>query len=175
MNRSYPLFLSFFCLLFLPFQDAQAATKTLRADSHAEIVPILELSVSQQGARELKFGDLMPSSLGPTDAPVQTILVEVHCNSGVPYQVTQALSGELENAQGETIPLDNLKFKTTSLKSTGKGINDFTSVTSGTQTIFISDKEGTSDSVTALYRLTIPSSQAPGDYSALLTYTVSSI
>ena len=173
MNRSYSLLL--FCLLF-PWPDAaQAASKTLQADSKAFIVPVLELRVSQQGAQELSFGDIAPSGTGPTEAQPRTILIEVTCNSGEKYQVTQALSGELKNAEGTTIPLSYLKFKTTAAKSTGHSVSDFTPVAPSARTIFTSDDQGSSESISTLYQLTIPPSQAPGDYSALLTYTVSSV
>lgn len=175
-TRSSSLFLaSFFLFSSLLAGVAGAETKTVQAASKALILPILELTVSQQGDRELSFGDIMPSGLGPIQAAPKSILIEVHCNSGEKYQVTQSVNGELENASGETISLDNLKFKTTAGNSTGHVISDLTPVTRGTQAIFTSDEQGRSESITAFYQLTIPSSQAPGDYSALLTYTVSSL
>lgn len=152
-----------------------AELKTGRADSKAFILPILELTVSEQGARELSFGDVTPSGLGPIQAPLRTILVDVHCNTGEKYQLTQALNGELQNIEGQTISLDYLKFRTMAAKSTGVAIPDLIPVAQSTQTIFTSDEKGSSESITALYELTIGPSQAPGDYSALLTYTVSSV
>ena len=154
---------------------AMAELTTGRADSKAFILPTLELTVSEQGAQELSFGGITPSSLGPTEAPLRTILIDVHSNVGEKYQLTQALNGELQNIEGQTILLDHLKFKTMAVKSTGIAIPDFIAVAQSTQTIFTSDDKGTSESITALYRLTIPPSQAPGDYSAMLTYTVSSV
>lgn len=174
MKKPYFLLLISCLIPFWP-GVAGAESKVVRADSHALIVPVLELTVSQQGARELSFGDISPSSLGPTETTPKIIAIEVHCNSGEKYQVTQALGGDLENAAGDKLSSKNLKFKTVSGKSTGQAVPDFTPVEQGTQTIFISDEQGTSETLSAQYRLTVPPSQAPGDYSALLTYTVSSV
>ncbi len=175
MRKFCLLFLSVLSVSWLLQNAAQAESKTVTADSKALIVPVLELSVSQQGVSELRFGEITPSSFGPIQAAPKLILIEVHSNSGEKYQVTQAISGALENIDGKTIGLENLKFKTTSAKSTGHAVADFTSFAPGSQTIFTSDDQGTDDIISAEYQLTIPSSQSPGDYVALLTYTVSSV
>ena len=70
--------------------------------------------------------------------------------------------------------LDQLKFKTTSSKLKGSTIDSPMPVSASSQIIYTSDVEGASDTISAEYTLTVPASQAPGDYSALLTYTVSS-
>ena len=175
MKNFYSLFWASLALTILLPNAALAETRTITADSRALIPSVLELSVSQQGASELRFDKITPSSLGPTQTEPKLISIEVHSNSGEKYQVTQTISSALENATGEIIELENLKFKTTAAKSTGHGVSDFTPVSKGSQTIFTSDEQGSSESVSSEYQLTIPPSQAPGDYSALLTYTVSSV
>ena len=104
-----------------------------------------------------------------------TVKIRVTSNIGETYQVTQSISNSLENAQGDQLSLENLKFKTTSALSTGTTVSTLTPVTRSPQTIFVSDPGGASDTIQAEYMLTVPASQAPGDYSAILTYTVSSL
>ena len=153
------------------FAGSQAAALT----SQADIIPILEMSMSENAQSELKFGNVGTSSLGPTTTPSKMITIEVLSNTGQKYILTQAASGPLDNGQGSTIGLENLKFKTAALRYTGHPVSDFTAVASSSQTIFASDELGSSETVSAEYQLSIPPSQAPGDYSALLTFTVSSV
>jgi hypothetical protein len=175
MKNLYRILLaSLLFVLCLP-STSQAESKTITVDSKALILPVLELTLTQQGTRELRFGEIAPSGFGPTEAEPKLIAIDVLSNSGEKYQVTQALSGALQNAEGAVIELGNLKFKTTAPKSTGSVVPDFTAVSDKSQTIFTSDEQGNSASIFAEYRLSIPSTQAPGDYSALLTYTVSAV
>ena len=150
-------------------------TKTVMTDSKAIIGPLLELTISQQGQSELKFGNIRPSALGPTEVGPVLMVIDVKANSGERYQVTQIMNSSLENAEGKKLDLENLKFKTASLKSNGTAVASPTNVSSSAQVIFTSDANGTSDTITAEYMLTVPPTQEPGDYSSLLTYTVSSL
>ena len=161
-------------LLLFPV-PASAAVKTANADYKASITPVLELAVSQAGQSELKFGDITPSSLGPTTSPEKTIVIEVQSNTGERYQVTQTFAGALENASGQKIDFENLKFRSRSSGNTGNPVASLTPAAGSAQTIFISDNAGTNEIVSVDYELTIPASQAPGDYSSLLTFTVSSL
>lgn len=165
----FALFYAFFGAL-----AAQAETRTITADSKASISPILELSISQQGQSELKFGNIRPSAIETVQAGPVTIIVQVNSNSGERYQVTQAVGSELSNADGETIPSSNLQFKTSSAHG-GFPISTLTPVSDASQIIYTSDTAGNSDTISAEYTLSVPESQAPGDYSGLLTYTVSSL
>ena len=151
----------------------RSETKTLITDSKAVIGPVLELTISQQGQSELKFGNIRPSALGPTEAGTVLMIIDVKANTGERYQVTQVMSGPLENAEGRKLGLEYLKFKTAGSKSNGAGIATPTNVSASAQVIFTSDANGSSDTITAEYTLTVPPSQEPGDYSSLLTYTVS--
>ncbi len=101
--------------------------------------------------------------------------IEVKSNTGERYQVTQIMTSALENAEGNKIVAEYLKFKTASLKTNGAVVSQPTPVTAAPQVIFTSDEQGSSDTISVEYTLVVPPSQAPGDYSALLTYTVSSL
>jgi len=166
--------LIFLWVLCSPIQ-AEAALKSAVADYKATIIPILELAISQEGQSELKFGDILPSGAGPTTSLPKTIVVEIKSNTGERYQVTQKLAWPLQNAAGDGIELENLKFRSSSAGGSGSPVTDFTPATDSAQTVFISDNAGTGEVVSIEYELTIPPAQAPGDYSSLLTYTVSSL
>jgi len=155
--------------------SAGAASQTFSIQSQAQIPTILELAISQTGASELRFGNIRPSALDATEAGPLSIIIDVTSNIGSRYQVTQAISGPLLNASGDEITPDHLTFTTTSTHSTGSAVGSPTVVVASSQAIYTSNPQGASDSIRADYKLTIPPSQAPGDYSAQMTYTVSSL
>jgi len=154
---------------------SHAETKAASTNTTASIAPLLELAISQTGQSELRFGNIRPSAIDVTQVGPITLLIEVKSNTGDRYQVTQTINSALENSEGDKIDLERLKFKTSSLKPNGTTIASPTPVSVSSQIIFTSDAQGTSDTISAEYTLTVPPSQAPGDYSALLTYTVSSL
>ena len=165
------------CLLFTVTRSspALAETKTITANSQATIAPVLELTLSEAGQSELRFGDIRPSALGPIEAGPVLIVIEIKSNTGERYQITQMVNGSLKNSAGDEIAPEQLKFQTTALKSAGKTVPTETAVSASAQIIFESDTLGSSDTIEARYTLTVPPSQAPGDYSALLTFTVSTV
>jgi hypothetical protein len=152
-----------------------AETRTIMTDAKASIGSILELSISQEGQSELRFGNIRPSAIDSITVGPVRILVEVNSNSGERYQVTQSIGGPLENVEGNQIGLDHLKFQTSASNSNGYVVSSPTAVSASPQIIFTSDTQGRSDTIAAEYTLTVPPSQEPGDYFALLTYTVSSL
>lgn len=154
---------------------AQAASSSIVVNTQAEIPVSIQLSVNPQGQSELRFGNIQPSASQTTQAGPVAVTVKVQTNTGQKYQVTQAASGPLQNTNGDTINLDNLKFTTSSTKPSATNISSPTSVSSANQTIYISNDPGDEDTISAQYTLTVPASQPAGDYSAFLTYTASSI
>ena len=154
---------------------SHAEIKTVVANTTAYIAPLLELAISQTGQSELRFGNIRPSAIDTTQVGPITLLIDVKSNTGDRYQVIQTINSALENSEGDKIDLSNLRFKTSSIKSNGIAIASPTPVSASSQIVFTSDAQGTSDTISAEYTLTVPASQAPGDYSALLTYTVSSL
>lgn len=169
-------------LLFLLFAFLSLARTPVFAESlnvsvntTVNVSTILELNIEETGQSELRFGNIRPSAIQATEAGPVIVKIHVTSNIGEIYQVTQTMSNPLENTQGVQMGFNNLKFKTTAAKTAGTVIATAVPVTKNPQTIFISDLKGTSDTIQAEYLLTVPPSQAPGDYSALLTYTVSSL
>lgn len=152
-----------------------AGTQSISVNAKADIPTILELKIEETGQSELRFGNIQPSAIQTIEAGPVVVRIHVTSNIGETYQVTQAMSNTLENTQGAQMGPENLKFKTKAVLSTGTVISSPTPVTKSPQTIFVSDAKGTSDTIQAEYMLTVPASQAPGDYSAILTYTVSSL
>ena len=152
-----------------------AGIQNISVNTTVSVPTILELKIEETGQSELRFGNIRPSAIQATEVGPVIVKIHVTSNIGETYQVTQAMSNPLENAQGVQMRSENLKFKTTAAKTAGTVIAAATPVTKNLQTIFISDLKGTSDTIHAEYILTVPPSQAPGDYSALLTYTVSSL
>ena len=169
------LLLLLFAFLSLARTPVFAESLNVSVNTTVSIPTILELKIEETGQSELHFGNIRPSTIQATEAGPVIVKIHVTSNIGETYQVTQAMSNPLENAQGVQLGSDNLKFKTTAAKTAGTVIATATPVTKNIQTIFISDLKGTSDTIQAEYTLTVPPSQAPGDYSALLTYTVSSL
>ena len=152
-----------------------AETKSVFTNTKASITPLLELTVPQQGQSELRFGSISPSAIETTQIGPAAITIIVKSNIGEPYQIAQTASGNLENADGGTIGLENLKFKTSALKSNGVGVSSPTPVSPSPQVIFTSDSQGSGDTISIEYVLTVPMAQTPGDYGTNLTYTVSSL
>lgn len=169
----------FFMIVVAPFivlcPPTFSETKTIITDAKAHIGAVLELTVSQKGQSELKFGNIRPSAIHTTEVGPVVMQIEVKSNTGERYQVTQTMNSALENAEGSKMAAEHLKFKTASSKSNGAVVSEPTPVTAAAQVIFTSDTQGSSDTISVEYTLTVPPSQAPGDYSALLTYTVSSL
>jgi hypothetical protein len=171
-------FQQIFATLFVVFivcAPSQAATKSVTAASKATVVSTLELTVSQQGSSELKFGNLVPSAIDPTVAGPLQVRVDVQSNSGERYQVVQHINGPLTNGQTGQITPENLKFTSLAMKTTGMVVSTLTPLATTSQLIFTSNTNGTSDTILLDYTLVVPPGQAPGNYSAQITYTVSTL
>lgn len=151
-----------------------AASKTATIRSEAFIKDILELSVSQTGQSQLSFGNVESSSSPQELGPLRVTLI-VTSNSGERYQVTELLSGPLANSNNDEIAVENLKFSSTSERSPGTGVPSPIPASTSSQTVFISDSVGSSDTINVEYMLTAPANQPPGDYSMTLTYTTSAL
>ena len=161
--------------LFILQSFAFAESKNVSVNVKANIDTVLELNIEQTGQSELRFGNIRASATQASETAPIIIKIHVTSNIGESYQIIQSVGNALKNAQGDTIGSENLKFKTTAAKTSGTVISTPTPVSKYSQTVFTSDANGTSDTIQAEYTLSVPPSQAPGDYSALLTYTVSSL
>lgn len=166
----------FAILAFLLTDPAlQAATSTVTVNMQAEVPVSIQLSVSPEGQSELKFGNIQPVASQVTQAGPVTVAVKVDTNSGQKYQVTQTANGALQNADGDTISAESLKFMSSALNAGVTTVSSLTPVSGLNQTIYVSNELGEGDTISADYTLTVPPNQPAGDYSTLLTYTASTI
>ena len=161
--------------LFILQSFAFAETKNVSVNVKASIETVLELNIEQTGQSELRFGNIRASATQVTATGPIVVRIHITSNVGESYQIMQSVGSSLVNSQGDRIDLENLKFKTRAAKTSGTVVVTPTSVSKSPQTIFVSDAKGTSDIIQAEYTLSVPASQPPGDYSTLLTYTVSSL
>ncbi len=145
---------------------------TAAVSTSAKINQALELTVAQSGQSEIHFGTIQSSDTSTKLGPF-TFTVDVYSNTGQRYEMTQLINSPLQNIAGDKIPTKNLTFKTSSTRSAGTAITTPAATSDKTQTIFVSDNKGTSDTIVVEYMLEAPANQPAGDYSALLTYTVS--
>ena len=175
MNKRFLFLLLLAHAACLNMGIAWGASKQATAITSASVPGILQLSLSQNTQSELRFGNISSSILGPTLSTPQSIQIEVTSNTGVKYILTHTASGPLDNGQGQSIPLADLQFRTVAANGTGTAVPSFTATIPSAQTVFSSNEQGTSETVSAEYQLTVPPAQAPGDYSAFITYTVSSV
>ena len=162
-----------FLLSGTPILSAFAESVSVTVNAQASVGPTLQITLSEGGSSELRFGNIRPSAVDTTQAGPITVKIKVDCNTGEKYQVTQALNDSLMNAQGDQISAEQLTFKSSGTTTSGTGIPDFLPSSSSSQVIFVSDNKGTGDTVSAEYSLLVPPGQAPGDYSAFVTYTAS--
>ena len=165
------LLLSALCL-WTPSLHAASKTATIR--SEAFIKDILEMTVSQSSQSQLSFGNIAMSSTPKEIGPLR-VTVKVTSNSGERYQVTELISGPLQDANNDQIAVENLKFKSASERSAGTGVSSPMTASNSSQTVFVSDGLGSSDTINVDYTLTTPADQPPGDYSMTLTYTTSAL
>ncbi len=176
MHKNHLLVVAFLAYLsFFLGTDVHGASKSVLSQTKATIAPILELTVAEQGNSELKFGSIRPSALDPTVAGPITVQINVVCNSGERYQVSQATTGPLSNLTGAKIDLEKITFRSAGAKTAGTGVSVLSPISESAQVIFTSDASGTSDSVLTEYYLNVPPAQEPGDYSTNMIYTVSTL
>ena len=172
MKKTFFFFLLITIAMFAFNTTARAASQSATVVSQAQVPVVLELSISPTGQSQLRFSNVQPSLISETQAGPMSIYVDVRAN--VRYQVSEDLSGPLTNSAGDEIPIDHLSFITSAAHSTGTPVPT-TAASASSQVIFTSDALGTSDTIRADYTLRVPSSQAAGDYSTRIIYTISSI
>lgn len=174
--RNYKKISLFFliCSLAMPVQ-AFAVSTTVTIGSKASVTPTIELMVQGQKESELRFGNIAPSAASETVSGPMTMKVEVKSNTGERYQVTQNLANPLQNETGVAIPLENLSFTSRSENAGGTITEAPTKLISNHQTVYISDAQGKSATILIDYTLNVPANQAPGNYSATITYTASTL
>jgi len=135
---------------------------------------VFEISIAPQDQRySIDFVNLKPSD-GPR---LNEVLIEVKSNLGRPYQVAQNVLSELINSNGDKIPAKYFSLQTLSVDNT-KGslrITNKIPVEKGSQLLFVSDLNGSTDKFRVIYELTCPVDLRAGNYSSRITYTLTEI
>ena len=133
---------------------------------------IFDLVVSPEMGGVMQFLNLKP--LQPPRTSV--VNIEIKTNAGKPYQVSQKVIQELTDKEGNIIPQEyfNLRTESAETKGTVRFLNK-TQVKKGEMVLFVSDKDGSSDSFKIIYELGIPLNIKGGDYSTVIIYSIAEI
>ena len=133
---------------------------------------MFNLIVTPEMGGSLQFRDLK-SNQPPR---INEVTLQVKSNIGKRYQVSQNISSLFTSPEGQTIPGKYFTIREESLNT--KGVlkyPDKTETKAGEMSLFVSDKEGSSDTFKVIYELTIPPDLHAGDYSTRIIYTLSEI
>jgi len=154
-------------------QQAGKPTKALETLAlEIEVGKIFDLTVkTASDTGKIEFNNLKYG-----DAKVYEVNLEIKSNIAKRYQVTQRVLHELVNKEGAIMPEENFTLKTENLET--KGVLKFLSkmpVKKGDTVLFVSDDEGSSDSLKVIYELLVPREAKLGDYSTSLSYSISEI
>ncbi len=130
---------------------------------------VFNLSVTPETGGILEF-----KNLKPMDPPrINEVVVKVDSNLGRPYQLSQKVVSEFVNKKGEKIPAEYFSLKTESVETDGTlKYPQKTQVRQGDMVLYVSDREGNSDTFKIIYTLQIPLDMKPGDYSTRIVYSI---
>ncbi len=119
---------------------------------------------------QMKFENLFAG--GP--AQTFSVVVRVTCNTGKPYAVTQGLMTPLVNERGQRLDSEYFLLSTELLDgSTGKVLlPEFEPVKERGETLFFSDKTGSSAQFRVLYQVRPYAEMEPGDYFTEVRYSL---
>jgi len=137
-----------------------------------EIARIFDLIITPEMGGTMQFRDLK------LDQPpkLSEVTIEIRSNIGRQYQVNQHLVSGLVNKEGRVIPAKSFTLKEEGLDT--KGTLRFTApaeVKTGETTLFISDRNGSSDKFKVIYELATSAEVKAGDYSGNISYSISEI
>ena len=160
------------CLMILPcYASSKSESRTLQI--HVNVEPVFLVDVAPKtGGDTLEFGTvkLIPEMEARTEEV--SVDINVLSNMGVPYQVSQVISGPLVNPEGETLSFESLMIEANDALLGRGNIPNLQAVTPQGELLFESNAEGESDRFTVNYLLKIPPLQSGGDYRANLVYTI---
>lgn len=137
-----------------------------------EIARIFDLIITPEMGGSMQFGDLKLNQ----PAKQSEVTVEIRSNIGRQYQVNQHLISGLVNKEGRVIPLKSFTLREEGVGT--KGTLRFTApaeIKTGETTLFISDKNGSSDKFKVIYELAPSAEVKAGDYSGNISYSISEI
>jgi hypothetical protein len=153
-------------------EPKKSESRTLQV--HVQVEPLFLVDVSSRaGTNTIEFGTVQLISREEM-AKTETVQVDISVlsNLGVPYQVSHALTGPLVNQVGEVLALENFAVQTIPPAYGSGEVSTLQAIVPEGQLLFESSFDGVSDHFTANYLLSIPPTQAGGDYQTNLIYTI---
>jgi hypothetical protein len=159
-------------LLVLSAPLAIAGSNTVTVNVSAIILPLFEIGVSGPNGKDIDFGVIQKNPNGSITISSNDIVVTTQSNLGRPYRVTQELIAPLTNERGTPVPNDAMTVDARSQKgqaAVGQVVNTSAS------TLLESDAQGSSDTVTASYKLRVEPQQEAGQYNTRLVYSIVSV
>lgn len=140
-------------------------------DLAVDVAPLLELDVELPPGG-IRFGKVLPES----PAQLKELVVHVRNNTGRPYMVVQNIPTGLSNEQGHEMDAKYFTSKQELIEGQGKPAQtQFQPVNAQEQTVFVSDKKGSSATFKVYYRLRARQNVEPGDYSTAITLSLSEL
>jgi len=153
---------------FLDEMGTQTKLETLGLEIENE--RIFDLSIIPQDQKGvIEFRNLKPRD----PAKQNEVVIQINTNIAKQYQVSQKVSSDLTNKEGNIIPSEYFNLRTEDLDT--KGALKFPQkepAHAGETVLFVSDAKGSADKFKVIYELTCPENLKAGDYSARITYSL---
>lgn len=141
----------------------------LRLPVSVEVPEVFTVSVKPaDGASRLDFGRT-PASDGPVE---RSMTIQINSNLGRSYQVLAGLNHALVLPTGETLPPKALVWSVRQAQQGRAVVASDSSVPVGSTPIYQSDASGSPETLTLLYRLSIPEDAKDGVYSGQVDVSV---
>ncbi len=153
-------------------EPKKSESRTLQV--HVQVEPLFLVDVSSRtGTHTIEFGTVQLISMEEM-AKAETVQVDISVlsNLGIPYQISHATTGPLVNQTGEVLALENFAVQTIPPASGSGKISTLQAIVPEGQLLFESSFDGVSDHFMANYLLSIPPTQAGGNYQTNLIYTI---
>ncbi len=155
---------------FLEENGIPVSLETL--DLEVEIERVFDVALtSENNQSEIKFSHVKPGEA----IKKSEVIVQINTNLGKQYQLSQNVSSELINKQGDKIPIPYFSCRTESLATLGSlRFANNQEIKKGDTTLFVSDNKGSPDKFKVIYELSIPKNEniQAGDYSTRVTYSL---
>lgn len=135
-----------------------------------EIENIFDFIVTPEIGNSLQFKESKPG-----EVTEQKIVIQVRSNAGQPYQLQQIRTEPFSSDSGEIIPEENFEILAQGGSSGELAIMHFQPVKIGTTILYTSNPKGAGDSVTLVYRFSVPKEARGGNYRTHLSFALSLI
>lgn len=124
-----------------------------------------------QGGLDVDFGTLTSTEASTRQQEVELTLT----STGGQYRVYQELPGLLINERGDRLPPGRLVMQTSQGMTGTPNTGGIVAVAESTQELFISNAQGSSDTLLVAYAMTAGSALPAGSYRGIMRYTVESL